>query len=388
MGGIQELCTSLKDAHEIIVLGSGRESLDVYDFLKSCGIEICCFVDENYRVASHCMFGKKILRSLEARNTYKHAVYIECLSKHSAWGFGGTDYYDYIGYHRNERFYLIKDYMEVEGNSLLHILKNNKVFLLGEYNLCACLFSFLQSKMIQVVGYLNAEQYDKQEDKLPNVSLENIDKNTVCLIVVPEFIEVEQKKRQDEEKRYLETYIKHNGLYDYTDYFSYISSFIDIEKCNTVKYSNTFLMPKRILLGSIEVNSGNVFFRGLLDNHPSIMMLTYSISVFNSHLFWLCVRLSMEHSDRILSLFWHICETEDCCAEIHNPTAFNEKMDYLLGISERFSSQELFIMIHIAYMYMNGKDVLVEDIKKLSFIGSRTGFLGKMLKIFQIGWGQ
>lgn len=28
-------------------------------------------------------------------------------SKHSAWGFRGTDYYDYIEYKRNQDFFLI-----------------------------------------------------------------------------------------------------------------------------------------------------------------------------------------------------------------------------------------------------------------------------------------
>ena len=40
-------------------------------------------------------------------------------------------------------------------------------------------------------------------------------------------------------------------------------------------------------------------------------------------------------------------------------------MRQLLKIYDQFTSQELFVIIHIAFMYMNGRDVLVSDINKM-----------------------
>lgn len=50
---------------------------------------------------------------------------------------------------------------------------------------------------------------------------------------------------------------------------------------------------------------------------------------------------------------------------IFNPSKFNEKMEQLLSYGDRFRSQELFVMIHIAYMYMceNANTEVEYDIK-------------------------
>ena len=89
-GGIAELLRHLENETEIAILGSGREAQDVYDFLIEHHIDICCFVNENYGERSHRMFGKEILSSLDVRMKYENPVFIECMSKHSVWGFGGV----------------------------------------------------------------------------------------------------------------------------------------------------------------------------------------------------------------------------------------------------------------------------------------------------------
>ncbi|MDE7205424.1 MAG: hypothetical protein K2O91_26775, partial [Lachnospiraceae bacterium] len=98
---------------------------------------------------------------------------------------------------------------------------------------------------------------------------------------------------------------------------------------------------------------------GLIDNHPSVMMIHYD--KLNEDIFWLCVYLSMEKAEDILTLFWTIMDKN----ALDNPAAFSEKFSSLLVCGNKYTSQELFIMFYIAYMYMYGKDITETDIKDM-----------------------
>lgn len=359
-GDSNVLLDRLQHEKEIVIFGTERESQDVYNYFVQNDIDVCCFVDERYGVRSHNLFGKKILSGLDVRNKYKTPIFIECNSKNSSWGFGGIDYWDHMGYKRNESIYLIKDYVDINESGLIDILKSKKVVLLGDLYLCIYLFDFLIKSRVCVMGYLDIEGQNDSQNKIPVVDIGDLDKETVCLIVIQEFYYPEQMKKQQKRKKNISELLEKNGLNNYTDYFSYTAAFLEIEEKNNQKYTKKEYMPKKIVLGGIEANSGNFFFRGLLDNHPSIMMLNYSN--FNSNLFWICIRLSMEEPKNILKVLWSILKSENEWAKIfHNPEAFEEKMNQLLSIGELFTSQELFVIMHIAYMYMNG--VVQSDIK-------------------------
>lgn len=364
-GGIEELLDCLKEEKEIIIIGSGREAQDVYDFLFKNNIDICCFVNENYEEQLHKLFGKDILCSLDARNRYTQAVFIECMSKHSAWGFGNTDIYDYMGYRRNKEFYLIKDYVEISGNGLTNILKLKKVMLIGDVYLCNILNNFFVQKGISVIECLDvAQQYERQNmsNEIDNMDSES-EKGIIYLIVIHEFFEREQKQRQTALKRRIVNYLKMNEQYDYSDYFSSTNAFIDIEQAQLNKYSQKYLIPKKIILGSIESNSGNTFIRGLLDGHPSVLMIHYCH--FNNNLFWLCICLSRLKSDQILDAFWRIYNEQKEWTGINDPIAFNVKMQQLLAQSDHVTSQELFVIFHISYMFMNGYNINENHINNL-----------------------
>lgn len=364
-GGIEELLDCLKEEKEIIIIGSGREAQDVYDFLFKNNIDICCFVNENYEEQLHKLFGKDILCSLDARNRYTQAVFIECMSKHSAWGFGNTDIYDYMGYRRNKEFYLIKDYVEISGNGLTNILKLKKVMLIGDVYLCNILNNFFVQKGISVIECLDvAQQYERQNmsNEIDNMDGES-EKGIICLIVIHEFFEREQKQRQTGLKRRIVNYLKMNEQYDYSDYFSSTNAFIDIEQAQLNKYSQKYLIPKKIILGSIESNSGNTFIRGLLDGHPSVLMIHYCH--FNNNLFWLCICLSRLKSDQVLDAFWRIYNEQKEWTGINDPIAFNVKMQQLLAQSDHVTSQELFVIFHISYMFMNGYNINENHINNL-----------------------
>lgn len=364
IGDLHTFLELLQREEKIVIIGSGWESQNVYDFLLKHNIDICCFMDESYSKQTLKLFGKKILSSLDIRREYSSPVFIECNSEHSSWGFGGVDYWDYSGFDRNRKYFLIRDYVNINIGGLINILKHKKIVLAGDVYLSAYLSDFFCDHKITILGYLDIEQQDDRYNKIPVVSVDDFDENTVCLISCPEFYEPDQMEKQNERKRRFASYLKEKGWHDYSDYFSYTKIFLEIEKNKKNKYIIQEIIPKKIVLGSIDANNGNKFFIGVLDGHPSILMIHYS--VLNTNLFWICMRLSMEKKQNILKLFWNIYETEgDWGDTLHNPKAFNEKMEQLLTLGEEFTSQELFVMLHISYMYMNGRNITKEELNEV-----------------------
>lgn len=357
------LLESLREEKEIILLGADMRAQDAYDYLLSNGIEVSCFVVDELNVGCmHRLLGKKILGLSEAMSRYKNPVFIDCESKNSAWGLGQTDYYDYIGYKRNDRFIMLQDYVEVPGNNLLNVFGKNEVVLAGDRHLCSRLYEYLTGKNILVAGYLHILPKDTGIENVPEVLVENVGYDTICVIVEPMYTSDENGKvigRQEKEERI--AYFKERNIDNYTDYFSDMVPFIHIEQDNETKYGREFLQPRRIVLGSILSYSGNMFFRSLLDFHPSVLSIYYSD--LNSQLFWICVRLSTEGADHVLPLFWKLIENSE--KSIINRPAFVEKMEELLACGKSFTSQELFVMIHIAYMYMFRKDVPEDNIRSM-----------------------
>lgn len=104
-GGADALLQKLENKKEIIVIGTDAESQDAYDFLLSNGIDICAFLEKERAGEKRRLFGKPVLRKIEILNRFANAVFIECHSKYSAWGFGEADHYDYEGYRRNDRYF-------------------------------------------------------------------------------------------------------------------------------------------------------------------------------------------------------------------------------------------------------------------------------------------
>lgn len=360
-GGGSELIKRLKREKEIVILGIGRESQNVFDFFVQNDLNICCFVDESYQEQLHKLFGLDILCMKDAMAKYANAVFVECRCKHSTWGMGGVDYYDYIGYKRNERFYLIKDYMDVEDSNLIHILMNQKVVFLGDIGLCNFLYSYFVQKIGLDIGYLDIMQQYESQENMKFLKADDLEKNVTCLIVFPEIFEQKRRKQQEEKKQQLIKYLVRNELYDYTDYFTNTYAFIKIEEERVKKFRKIWFMPKRIILSATESHCGNIFFKGLLDGHPSILML-YNCSL-NDDLFWVCIYLCTIEPAKIMRTFWEICEKKNYLEIFHDVSAFNQKMTELLEMHTNFTSQELFVMIHIAFMYMNGRNISKMDIK-------------------------
>lgn len=360
-GNCETLLRFLKNEKEILLMGDKREIQEAYGFLCEKGINISGFVEEDKREQCHKMFGKKILSGQEARAIYKNPIFIDCTFQNSAWGFGEVDYYDYIGYKRNESFFLLKDYINVTGNSILNAMDGWKIALIGDVYLCKYLYSFLKQKEVVVIGYWDilSQNNNKWEKKI--IGVEDINSGVMCLIVTPEFFDPNACEAYEMQKNQIIDALIQNGVNNYSDFFSYVTSFINIQE-DSVKYTKEYLRPKRIVLASIEGYSGNIFFEGLIDSHPSILTIVFTN--LRNRLFWLCVRLSMECAENILPLFWEICKAE-VVQELDDPSAFNAKMKELLAGGDRFTSQELFVMCHIAFLYMYGRDIRKSSIKDM-----------------------
>ncbi len=346
---------------ELIILGTGRASQDAYDFLLSNGLEIACFVEEICEEQSHKMFGKQILSRIDAEKLYRSPVFIDCVSKNSAWGMGETDFYDSLGYKRNDRFLLLNDYIEIPQENLLHTLKEIEVVLAGDAWLCRRLSDYLQSKEIRIAGYLDIWEKGEEVRGLKYICIENVTEDMMCMCVVPALV---RDKRSDEGKQKIELkqYLRENGVKNYSDYFSEMLPFLSVEEDNGIKYCKKELRPCRIIVGSIESGCGNYFFKGLLDGHPSVLLISTDCC-FNSNLFWYCIRLSLEEAADILPVFWKLYDNED--SGILKPSVFNEKMERLLSRGGRFTSQELFVMFHMAYMYMCGREIPKTEINHM-----------------------
>lgn len=351
-GNCEKLLKKLKTQKEIIILGTERKAQDAYDYLRGKGIDICCFMDYDPNKCNCKLFGKKIVNEAYIIEHYKNAILLECTQQGSAWN-DISDYYDYLGYGRNDKFFLLKDYIDVQGNTLLNVLRDNKSVLTGNLSLCRSLAANLKRKGINVFGYLEILEPNTEDSDIVEVVAGDIDEECICLIVTYDFFYLNSVCREnviDKVKKNL----KEVGIENYTDYFCDMRPYIDFEQEVTIKYPHKWLMPQNVIIGSSESCSGNIFFKELLDGHPSVLVIS-DYSFWNNNLFWLCIGLSNMDADNILPFFkaWYNEEPKDMI----DFTAFCEKMQQLLMKGSRFTSQELFVMFHISYEYMYGRNI-------------------------------
>lgn len=347
----------LRNEGQVVILGTDIAALDTYNFFKKQGIEIACFASDKYDDKDRILFGKKVLKIIDVMAEYSRPIFVNPYETGSAWGVGGTDRFDYMGYERNKNFFLLNDYVQLEGDGLTCALEDQTVFLMGDVLLCEKLVQYLDKRAVDTQHQYHYVQIpgEKDEDiRLNTVNIKDIKNDALCLIVLPEYFREDWKKVVQERKEKIVTYLLENGCMHYTDYFSHIKTFIHMEKETKQKYQSEFLKPQRIVLGAINACSGNVFFRGLLDGHPSLMMMDYTD--INSNLFWFCVRLSGRDVSEIPSLFLKLYHLEWKWGKLKDIDAFLVKMRRLLENKKTCTSQELFVILHMAYMYMYGRD--------------------------------
>lgn len=355
-GDFQVLIKKLKCEKEIVLIGINNSSQDVYDLLAEFGIDIACFYSGNIKDWKHFLFGKQIMGMYQIISSLRHPVFVDCVSKYSSWSEGEVDRYVYMGYKRNEQIFLIRDYiLGVPENHLRNILNNQHIVLAGNYLLCKRLISYFKYKGVGKSIYYSGCLDGKIEIK----------KDELCLVIEPRYYFAGIDSYNSSYQKRIEDFLERNGLLNYTLYFSSDISFLGIE-INKLRYSCQELKPKSILIGAIKSYSGNYLFRDILDGHPNIVKMDYGF--LNNNLFLICIMLEKIEADKVLFVFWNIYKSmvdlESQKIEFPNINLFSEKMIELLSLRKFFSSQELFVIFHIAYaaMYDEGDMKMSETI--------------------------
>lgn len=366
-GDVDALLSRLCRERQIVIRGVGTKAQDAYDWLLSKGIDICAFQSGRER-RRKSLFGKPIMREEEVRERFREAVIIECSEKYSAWGSGDVDQYDHEGYERNKRYILLRDYIDVPGSDLVHILAEKNLFLVGDIWACSRVHDYLQSVVSRPedIRYLDVGGYRGASEKVRMCVTDGREatEDSIYLLVSPGYsaccdITAETAQRSEAYRRSLDAM----GIYDHTDYFSDIEKYIHLEK--EAKPVRSSLHVAGILLGVIPPHCGNVLVRQSLAGHPQVLMIE-EYGYFNSDLYLICIRLAERPSHEVLDSFRRIYREEAAHADIpegFDKEKFYQKMAGLLEKGEQFTSQELFIIFHIAYGAGFGKEYMdVSDI--------------------------
>ncbi len=354
IGNFEDFICRLEGEDEIVILGDGRESQDAYDLFLKHGIDICGFATETKKRKK--LLGKEVVSIDEAVTQFHSPIFVECHGHRGALGEEYTEYFDYCGYERNKQFFLLRDYTDIPVSNLIHVLHGKKVVLAGDRRLSRILSRYLHAVEN---GNISIKCIDMEQ-------MESAEQEEIVCMVVPD---CHSRLKDVREKRKLEYAQFLSGLEsdNYTEYFVRSRSFTIIDRYlnqGREKYMVPELTPKGILLGKIPQWSGNYFFKGIMDGHPEVLLLPYAD--FNDNLFWYCVRLAEYESGEILQNFWEMYDKESGTRESDFPDQerFESSLARFLRTRKSFSSQELFVMFHIAYAEMLGREK-VSDIHRL-----------------------
>lgn len=362
-GNCESLIAKLQDIETLAIVGIDIEAQDAYDYLMQMGIEVCCFVAERNKISGRKLLNKPVFTFRECVKKYgNNIVFIDNYGQHSTFGCSmngvyNVDYLDYLGYERNRKFFMLRDYIRVKGNSLKVVLKNQKIVLTGDIYLCERLIDYYK-KNIDVncqlrFGVIPDKKVKKTRMELADVI--ELEKDTLILVVVPEYLGW-TRNDGEEEKRKIMAYLDSHNFINYTDYFSYAKTWIILESEIENKYPLDSLRVNRVVLGSIESCCGYSFFKGLLDNHPYIMMMNFES--FDIDLFWFCVRLAGKTADEVISVFELLFNSVWWLEKWEQKNAFIKILSDTLGKSSYcYTSQQLFILFHIAYMRLYGRKI-------------------------------
>lgn len=354
IGGLDEFIAKLKEEPEIVILGADRKAQDTYDLLMAHGIDIRGFAVTNRR--DEMRLGRKIMSIEEAVRSLEHPIFLNYAYVHGALGEKWMEYFDYCGYKRNEQYFLVRDYADIPTSNLIHVLHGKKVWLTGDSRLCQLLTDYLnliENGEVTVRYTVLGEKITAEEEDI------------LCL-VVPDY-KNSKDIEENERKEMLRNKLADMGFIGHTEYYvcSRCFALIDLYlNKGAEKYGVTELLPQGILLGRIPYCNGNDFFRGILDGHPEVLLCPFSD--FQNNMFYYCIRLANIDSDKVMPLFWEMYGVEASRNDILflYPEIFEERVKRLLGLKEKFTSQELFVLFSIAYIEMISNRP-ISDVSKL-----------------------
>lgn len=345
---------------DVVIWGTGLDAQNVYDFLCHHGIGCDYFLSDDYEERKRLLFGKRIIGPLEMRKLEGRIVMLDCFCKNSAWGTDAVDYYDYLGFRRNKDLFAVRDYIEIKHNNLKAAVGESRILFIGDFGLCEKTAGYLRKNTdVREVYYADILYRNTEEvyenSLLKKVHLEDVEKDMLCMAVIPDLYpsgkEVDFVK--EERKGFIHC-LEEKGIRNYTDYFSHILSFLVMEEETERGCIDGRFAAKKTILGQIPGSSGNVFIKSLLDNHPFILTIT-DFSFFNNHLFWFSVKLADLPTEKLVTSFEKICQ--EYPVVLKDEGLFKQKMQTLLEPGKRYTSQEIFVILMISYVFMYGRDI-------------------------------
>ena len=337
-GDFSNMLEKLKGKN-VIILGMDAKAQDAYDLLLAHGIDIRSFAVENLQgVRRKRLLGKRLITLAEVLRDEVNSVFVEVHNKDSAWGNKDVELFDYYGYERNEKFFVMRDYKDIPFSNLTHVLKGKSVIFTGDERLCKILSEYL----------IDIEQGEIKIQYMPQFQ-EGIAKETDILCPAWSYTGEGVYENGDLPEDIISL--------SFTDYFLRVDVFVQVEKyklCCADKYTIKELMPKGILINVTFYSNGNVFLKGLVDGHPNILSIPFN--VFEDNLFIYCIRLSLEDPKDIIDILRELLEKEVGESELKQVfpdwDRFRTSLEYRLSFGERFTSQELFVMFYISYVEM------------------------------------
>lgn len=348
-GDYRKLLERLKP-EEVVILGTDANAQDAYDLLYGCGIDIYGFCSTDAKEQRYRLLGKPVIGMHQAVSVLKHPVFIECSAKHSAWGgVADIDRLAYIGYRRNDQIFFLRDYREIHSNQLQNVLRFKKLVLAGNHLLCQRLSQFLKEyevgKNIRYIGGIDECTVIIQDDE-------------ICLVAEPVYYFWEKVNFSNKREERIRKFAKRTNMVCYTEYFSSDVPYLEM-KLDLSRHLCSNLRPKGVLLGAIHAFCGNYLMQDILDGHPDILRMEHGF--LNNNLYFICLMLAEMKSSDILAEFWKLynCEVRNNniqFPEFDKPDIFSRKMKEMLAESECFTSQELFVMFHIAYAAMHSTE--------------------------------
>ena len=188
-------------------------------------------------------------------------VMLDCCCKYSAWGTDAIDYYDYLGCYRNKDLFAVRDYLEIPHDNLKTVLKGCSLLFAGDKSLCEKAAGYLKDTAgageliyADVLGENTRDVYANQI--CAQMELEDVRAGLLCLIIMPDLY-TEKETAVAEKKREIIRRLEERGIWNYTDYFSRLQSFLTIEKETGQKCMDRHLTPKKMILGAIGNSCGN-----------------------------------------------------------------------------------------------------------------------------------
>lgn len=354
-GDFNDLLEKL-EGRDIVILGRDEAAQDVYDMFCEYHIDIKGFAVENISEdKSERLLGKPIISVAALLQNEERVVFIDVHGKNSAWGNRCVELLNYYGYKRNEHLFFINDYTKIHCNNLIHVLKGKSVFLFGDERLSKILSDYLED--------IEQGNIELQYAKVLRPGMVK-DTDILCAIYLWHGPEASVKK--------VESLGEYALSMPYTDYFSRAQAFVIINHYMTKgadKYFIRDLEPKGILMNITDTSNGNVFFKGILDGHPNILLLPHNF--LNDNLFVYCSYLSGEEPKNICSAFYLMLQENKNEEQIKDVfpywSRFEESMERWLCLRESFTSQELFMIFHVAYTEMMSGEKITDLSQKVIY---------------------